>query len=357
MAKKLIRIFHSYIIFISLINLSMINFKMKKTILLSAVMLLGATMSAKIWRVNNTGITTDFTSLQTAHDNAGVLSGDTLHLEPSSGNYGALSLTKKLIIIGNGYLLNQNLNLQANPINSKTGAINFEAGSSGSVIMGLEIVGNVIIRTSNITINRNYSGYTIFFDRTTASYSNILISQNYGFVINSSGTGIASYSNINILNNVAIAFSNTGNVLQSYFSGTIANNVITTTGTPADFFVIKNNISTSTTNTAVIYGASTFTYNTCPTASGWPTGNNNTLSATLSTIFNQTGSNDAYYTLKSGSSAIGTGESGVDRGAFGGSNPYVLSGIPPVPSIYSLSAPTNSNGNQINITISTKTNN
>ena len=331
--------------------------KMKKTILLGTGLLLGLSMSAKIWRINNTGITTDFTSLQLAHDNAGVLAGDTLHLEPSSVSYGSLTLSKKLIIIGNGYLLTQNLNLQANPVSSKAGALAFDPGSSGSVIMGLETFGNATIRTGNITISRNnFNSYSIVLERTTAAYSNILISQNYNIYITSSGSGISAYNNINILNNINVAFTNTG--LANYFSGTIANNIITTINSPVDYFMIKNNISLATTSGSVLYSSnSTFTHNICPTSNGWPNGNNNIQNTALSSVFVLAGSNDAYYTLKAGSPAIGTGDGGVDRGAFGGPNPYVLSGIPPVPSIYLLSAPSNSNGNQINITISTKTNN
>jgi hypothetical protein len=36
---------------------------------------------------------------------------------------------------------------------------------------------------------------------------------------------------------------------------------------------------------------------------------------------------------------LGAGFGGVDVGIFGGPEPYVLSGIPPIPTIYFLTAP------------------
>jgi hypothetical protein len=333
---------------------------MKKLLFICFVFSTLTPLQAKIWRVNNTGLPADFTTIQNAHDNAAVLAGDTLHIEPSPTSYGALIATKKLIIIGNGYFLNQNLDLQANPLSSRISSFDFDTGSSGSVIMGMEILGsaNSYIRVGNITVSRNYfqtSTTYLFLMRTTTAYSNVLISQNYfaNYGILSSGSGTQSYNNIMILNNIITQI-----YLPVYYSGSVMNNVITYSGNNADYFVIKNNICTNTSG-AVFASAtgSTISYNTSAGAAGLPAGNNNFNSVSMSTVFMQTGSTDGYYILKSGSPAIGSGESGIDRGIFGGSNPYVLSGIPPVPSIYKLTAPTNSNGNQLNVIISTKTNN
>ena len=45
---------------------------------------------AKIWRVNNnTGVVADFTTFTAAVNSASVLSGDTIHIEPSATSYGA----------------------------------------------------------------------------------------------------------------------------------------------------------------------------------------------------------------------------------------------------------------------------
>jgi len=73
---------------------------MKKTLLLIAAIAFCMTANAKIWRVNNTAIPADFTTLQAAHDSSAVHAGDTLHLESSQTSYGNLTATKQLIIIG-----------------------------------------------------------------------------------------------------------------------------------------------------------------------------------------------------------------------------------------------------------------
>jgi hypothetical protein len=49
---------------------------------------------------------------------------------------------------------------------------------------------------------------------------------------------------------------------------------------------------------------------------------------------------DKYYMLKPTSTAKGAGTGGIDCGAFGGSDPYVLSGLPAIPHIYDVVAPT-----------------
>jgi hypothetical protein len=57
-----------------------------------------------------------------------------------------------------------------------------------------------------------------------------------------------------------------------------------------------------------------------------------------------TGSNDGIFQLKAGSPAIGAGVGGVDMGLFGGSDPYVLSGLPAIPAIWFISAPSSGSG-------------
>ena len=56
--------------------------------------------SAKIWRVNNTGVPADFTTAQAAINSVSVVNGDTIHLEASGASYGSMNITKQLVIIG-----------------------------------------------------------------------------------------------------------------------------------------------------------------------------------------------------------------------------------------------------------------
>ena len=75
----------------------------------------------------------------------------------------------------------------------------------------------------------------------------------------------------------------------------------------------------------------------------------------MSTVFVGTGSTDGQWKLIAGSTAIGAGVNGEDCGMFGGSNSYVLSGLPAIPAIYFFTAPAEG-GNQLPVKIKVKSN-
>jgi hypothetical protein len=66
-------------------------------------------------------------------------------------------------------------------------------------------------------------------------------------------------------------------------------------------------------------------------------GSNNTAFANTSDLYTGTGSTDGKWQIKAGSVYKNAGSDGTDPGPFGGSNPYVLSGVPPIPVIYEIS--------------------
>ena len=79
---------------------------MIRTISFLAILLCVAPIaSAKIWRLDNVQ-NADFSSITTAHSSAA--SGDTVYVAGSVNNYGSVTLTKKLTIIGPGYFLAEN---------------------------------------------------------------------------------------------------------------------------------------------------------------------------------------------------------------------------------------------------------
>ncbi|MFC2138715.1 hypothetical protein ACFLTE_11120, partial [Bacteroidota bacterium] len=81
------------------------------------------------------------------------------------------------------------------------------------------------------------------------------------------------------------------------------------------------------------------------------------LGVDMATVFEGTGSTDAQWQLKAGSPALGYGTDDADCGMFGGIDPYVLSGIPPIPAIYYYSAPSSaSTATGLPITIRIKSN-
>ena len=138
-----------------------------KKIILSFVLLIIAlsffnTSYAKIWRLNNNGnnpipaIGADFTgTLQAAHDNASVVSGDTIHIEQSPTTYGNCTFTKRLVLIGPGYFLSTNPQTQVNTDYAATvGILTFyNANAAGSQVYGLTI-STTYLGVNNLLLDR-----------------------------------------------------------------------------------------------------------------------------------------------------------------------------------------------------------
>jgi hypothetical protein len=313
---------------------------------------------AKIWRINNTvGINAHFTQLADAMASSSVLAGDTLYVEGSTVGYQALELKKRLVIIGPGYFLSGttgNPGLQYNNLTATVNTFYLDSLGSGSVIMGL--AGNFYLSggIDNITLTRNNINlYTYNLQNTGQVNSNIKITKNY--LVLSVGF---SMENAEITNNImsgacVISSTNNKNVL-------VRNNVITNGTTNISGAYVSNNIFTVTSATLT---NSTVKYNIATTNNVLPAGDNNQNNIPANTIFVATGSTDGYYRLLANSPAIGAGEpiNGVtpDSGAFGTADPYRLSGIPSIPSIYALTVPTSvpATASSMTVTISTRSNN
>jgi hypothetical protein len=94
-----------------------------------------------------------------------------------------------------------------------------------------------------------------------------------------------------------------------------------------------------------------------------PVVNNNKVNQNAALFFVGGTSADAQYQLGATSPALAAGEpiNGVtpDAGAFGTADPYRLSGIPPIPAIYSLTVPASvpATATSMTITFSTRSNN
>jgi hypothetical protein len=371
------------------------NFTMKKTIFftlcLSALITLSA--SAKIWRVNNNpGVNADFTTIQAANDDVNVIAGDTLHIEPSNISYGDLNITKSLIILGNGYFLNENINNQANINMSIIGIIKFKTGSSNSQLIGLnidsvifgknQIINNIVIERDKFTSSHVVGGLgngAIHFDNLEDDFSgghsisNITIRKNY---INGGIYQPCDYdncgvnkrfalANILILNNyVSEMIYLQGDAPGSTDSGLIiTNNIIEGGILAACGATIQNNILPTTVYSSITLGGINSISNNnisgSPISIFWGIGSNNLASVDVSTLFVGLSNNttDSQWHLKPASPGIGFGSGGVDCGIFGGVNPYQVSGLPAIPSVYLLNAPASNNTTTLPVTISVKSNN
>lgn len=342
--------------------------------------------NAKIWRLNNNNggtlnppINADFTgTIQQAHDNSSVQPGDTIHVEQSNTSYGALVMTKRLVIIGPGYFLNENPKTQViKDYGATVSGINMlNAGASGSVITGLTIIGSINMGSNRLVLTRNYISLpaynTIAIGSGNASnIDSVVISSNYmngsaytyNISIQAGTTG--QITNFILSNNfITNATNSTMVALNGSASGILINNVLNGPSALSVYnMYVVNNIQVFSNNT----GGNTFFNSVLEYNMGMsnaffitPSGTNNTISNNLTNAtpgFVGTGSTDAKWKLQPGAAAQGAGKNGLDMGMFGGQIPYVLSGIPMVPNIYALTIdPIAPGASTINVTVSTKSN-
>ncbi len=332
-----------------------------------------AIFSQTIRRVNNNpGVTgaNIYATIQAAHDAAS--SGDIIYVEPSPTEYGGLTSTKQLTIIGPGYYLNP-----ATSQNARTSQpIIFSTGSGGSTLMGLEVNNGGYVEidfVSNITIKRCKLSYVYLARPTnTQSYSNIVITQSilssfldYPGFGPSSPSPAGTVSVIQIANNII-----GGGFLNSQYSGTITNNTfLGQNNLSVSNFSISNNIWSRDRLDIGPYsfsGTNNTFFNNIASESQFGTANGNLANIDMKNVFvvDPTISlpsgytSDSRYQIKTGSPSIGAGFGGVDCGAFVGSDSYVLSGVPPYPTITKLiNSSTGNSTTPLSVTISTKSNN
>lgn len=352
-------------------------------------------------------------NLQTVIDNAA--SGDVILVE--GGNYGNITINKTLKIYGTGYLLSsvQQLNLAA----AVLGNIIFANGSSGSILSGFQ-TDYVRIAASNIYLSRCFSGILslgadgIGFN---SSADNIMIKHCYITKFEAVGLTNKTVFNFSFKNNLI----KQGFYLKGNVSGTIEQNTFNSdnvtevswsggssgfgNGTLYQMFLSPdlNNETCGPLPVAIKYnifsthlGANSYfncgwggcgsAQNICGLGSNLPPNFTGNIIQTKSDYFTfpnnllpnniilNSGALDALYLgypnnpnnlsldarnqLAPNSPARGAGEYGTDCGAFGGDDPYVLSGIPDIPIIYQLSVPSQVPQNRVlNVQIKAKTNN
>lgn len=353
---------------------------MKKIITLSLMLAaLALRANAAIWRVNNnTGVQADFTTISAAITAAAA--GDTIYIEGSAAEYNeSNNIAKRLIIIGTGYYLTDaaNLETQWNTNPATVGHFIFAPGSAGSKVSGLYMNSYQYLNDVNITIERCYvngqvifgNGSNINCDHDTVRQCVItgqIICQPSGGTFSAQGEMV--YNNI-IRNSVSFSYGSLGLPNTSVYF--INNDFVDNTSFVSENCVYQNNIFFGPTFGS--YGTSNYFANNIfsndSSSSSVPTGNSNQFSINMNTVYVAGNSNpynifsspaagmshDGQYQLAAGSPAIGAGDingTAVDCGAFGGPAPYILSGMPNIPSIYSLTVPAQVNDGTATMNIS-----
>ncbi len=324
---------------------------------------------AKILRV---GI--DYASFDAANTAAAV--GDTLQIYGSQSG----TATKRLVIIGFGYNFDVHPTLQAIGTESPSPAnITFAAGSDSCTVEGVDITASIY--SSKHTFLRCRGSF--YFYNNTASINDIKI---IGCVFTGGGMQYSTNpcKNIQLYNCIiggSLSMGSAGNTS----SGSVINCVtmpVTIVGSSEYLslgtagFLIKNSILTyySGNNTNSVYVSNIFSSAQPATL---PQGSNNRWGSSWATLFNRLGGtvdnpgyygdatfDENYYILKPGSIAVNGGldasNNPTDCGVFGGDAAfrYVASGVPPVPSIYKITAAGSAaTTNPYNVTISVRSNN
>ncbi len=345
---------------------------MKQIYIVLFCTVLTATASAKIWRVNNNfNVVADFTGTTAAFNSASVQNGDTIHIEASATAYSDFTISKRLTVIGTGYFLTENAPMvanpktQANPATSYMTNIYFAPGSKGSSVSGISCY-RITLDDSLITVQRCIIYTAVYVNNTRNIYADT-IRQNFISGVNSTADNSFKAENLIIYNNIF-----TGSYPLSFYAGGVANNngyfinnscVGYSYGFGCTNFTFQNNIFYAPDFGPTL--SSNVFFNCISNNASIPNTNGNQLNTNLDDVFmgwnSSSGfSSDGRFALKAGSPAIGAGVLNggtVDCGAFGGPAPYIRSGMPSVPSIYTFTAPAtvSSGTTTMNVTVSTTT--
>lgn len=339
---------------------------MKKTFYLLLALCFGlvTVANATIIQVNNNpDADADYSSLQQAIDNANA--GDTLYMAGSASFYDGASstirLNKELTLLGPGYLFVENGNSQQNNQTAKLYRLIIGEGADDSLISGIQIEGdfgnahislqstkrdgsNGTSGPSNVVIERSLLNRVLVY-----SSSQTVIQHNYfeddrsnNVFVDDIALGVIIQNNIIDAPSPAIygyefAFETQPNLVirNNVLHGSIMeingaeiyNNIFLDNRglVESDNNQLKNNVFTSAVGIVV------------DAKSDGNSLADNVFSVTQSDLFViDVPLVDKDYVLDDNSPAKGVGLSGVDAGAYGGSSPYRISGIPSIPRITEL---------------------
>ncbi len=347
-----------------------------------AATLTGSVSYAKIFRLGYTGIPVagvDFTDGQYTQLEEAASAGDTVQVY---GNISGILVSKRLVFIGFGYNFDKNTGLQNTNLDAPSNVqIYFLPGSDSSIAEGLAgffMIGNQDpekqgVGVSKVIIRRCFGAINFFVNNGPVSDVKILSCVATG--ISQQQQDLFNVTNLLISNSI---FS----TISLYNAGSSAT-IVNCSSEPGDgrLFIdqpsclVKNSIlALYVPNNNIVYENNIFSQSQPAIL---PPGTNNRWGQSYENIFNRLGGTDDepasisssafaenYYLLKAGSPAINGGfnnaNAPTDCGIFGGEPAYVykLSGVPAVPAIYKLEAPTLSAGtNPYNVTISVRSNN
>jgi len=310
-------------------------------ILLSAFINVKANINASRFYVdNNVTHTADFRDIYQAV--SATKEGDTIYVAGSETMYADAAVFSPRIIIGPGYFIEENVNTQYNKASAKTPFLNITKDAGGTFVYGMEVeviyLNNQSSRLPDTLKNVHLEGNKIDVISMGDKNQNIAITRNFVKRLQINSTSLLgvnrTYNDIFVENNIIDSVSTLFAEISAAENGLNNFNF--------DFNTIKY-ISDSINDVSF---------------------NNNIIDVNLSGNASGSGNitfGEANFTNASGSFTFDNDfipqDNSLDKGAFAGASPYVLSGLPPLPHIYDvvigprLSATVsagNQNGNNIN---------
>ena len=311
---------------------------MKKLLILSA-MCMAMTAQATVLRVSNvTNSGAPYSTISAALETA--IEGDTIMVDGSPDNYELTNgITKRIVLIGPGYFLTEN---STQATGSAPAIINSDlsivAEAAGSIIQGMTLNKAVTISATNVVITRCMVNGVI---KIGAEASNTIIHQNYITNFTGGDSEKDAPYHVQITNNIITAGIST-NIIHFIKESHIAYNTFTGRGygdTSTQPFngitncVVENNFFTTAEKE----------YTNCTFANNYWTGS--TYTAPYSSC-----KTDLEVKNKELSEEVAAAI--VDKGAFAGDDPYVISGVPAGPMIKDITVPASvEQGKTLNVTI------
>lgn len=320
---------------------------MKKLLLLILLCHTAYIYGQNIWTISpNPNANTDFNSIDEAMGSQDVEAGDILQVH--GGEYGSDTITKSVTIMGPGYYHAEN-GIAANVTAADFWTITINEGVEDVTLISI-ITSDIHVYSNSLHLVRVKTGNIRFWG-----------TENKYFYADKSITGSITCQNGTELISAEIRNS----VYSSIHADDVNNAVITNSiiTSPSNNGIVS--IANSTLSNCIILNSWVFNtssgYNHCvfvkdAPPNGFPIGTNY-FGADPATLFEGLTNNslDGQYRLGANSDAIGQGAGGTDCGIFGGNDPYILSGLPPIPLIYEINMPSTSTGT-LNVNLKVKSN-
>ena len=317
-------------------------FKMKIYFSLALVMVFFSVKSQNVIRVTNGQ------NIQNLIDTNPVNS--VFLLDP--GVYSGFNAQKKVSVIGSGYFNGTN---QSTINSSVTFSSSNVSSSTGSYISGCSI-SSMTLSASNILVQKCRI-YNTSFGLTIGNNTNYCVVQQCYI----DGEISTSFNPNNFsINNCLVGYRIVFSSHAAEISGLVENNTVgwglTNTCYPLinsevnNSVIIRNNIFVSP-NTCISNNFNTSYFagfnNNVFRQGNYATNNSTNVQLTnLGTLFTGTEGLELRYQLSPTSPARAVGTNGIYCGAFGGTQPYIVSGTPTGPVIYELTAPTTARQNE-----------